>query len=186
MSGAGHVHRDGGPGGPGGPVRPAALRVGILVLSDRASRGASEDTAGPALERWLAGCGVADVVREVLPDEREVIAARLSAWADDLGLQVILTCGGTGVAPRDVTPEATRAVIAMEIPGFGERMRAAGAESTPRAIIGRGLAGVRGTTLIVNLPGSPTAAVQSLAAVWPAVPHLVAKLGGDPTPCAGG
>jgi molybdenum cofactor synthesis domain-containing protein len=161
-----------------------SLRVAILVLSDKGSRGEREDRSGPALERWLADRGLEVVERTVLPDQRTVIADRLTHWADGGGIDLILTCGGTGVSPRDVTPEATREVITTEIPGFGELMRAASLARSPHAICSRALAGYRGGCLIVNLPGSPRAAVENLEAVWSAVPHSVAKIQGDEGDCA--
>jgi len=159
------------------------LRIGVLVLSDKGAAGEREDASGPALRAFLAGEGQDDVTYALLSDDREAIAARLRAWCDDRRLDVVLTCGGTGVAARDVTPEATRDVIGVEIPGFGERMRAASAAVSPHAIVSRALAGARGGTLIINVPGSPRAAVENLAAVWAAVPHTVAKLQGDPDDC---
>ena len=160
-----------------------ALRVAILVLSDKGSRGEREDLSGPALRTWVTerGCDVPRL--DILPDERPAIAARLVQWCDQRVADVILTCGGTGVSPRDTTPEATRDVIGLEIPGFGEAMRAASLAKTPHALVSRALAGTRADTLIINLPGSPRAAVENLAAVWSAVPHLVAKLQGDSADC---
>ena len=160
------------------------LQAGILVLSDKGSRGEREDTSGPALKGFLTVRGLDVVKFEILPDERAAIAARLAAWVDEGSLDLILTCGGTGVSPRDVTPEATRDVIATELPGFGERMRAVSLEKSPHAIVSRAIAGIRGRCLIINLPGSPRAATENLAAVWAAVPHTVAKLQGDMTDCA--
>jgi molybdenum cofactor synthesis domain-containing protein len=159
------------------------LRVVILVLSDRCARGESEDGSGSALRDWLAARQVTVGGLEILPDEREVIARFLQDACDGDAWDLVLTCGGTGVAPRDVTPEATREVIDRELPGFGEAMRRAGAQVSPHAAISRALAGVRSGVLIVNLPGSPRAAVESLEAVWPAVPHAVAKIQGDPADC---
>ena len=162
-----------------------ARRAGVLVLSDKGSRGERIDTAGPALADFLAARGWTGAKLELLPDDRAAIAARLRTWCDDEGLDLILTCGGTGVSPRDVTPEATGEVIERELPGFAERMRTVSFDVTPHALISRALAGTRGDTLIINLPGSPRAALENLAAVWDAVPHLVAKLQGDPADCAG-
>ncbi len=160
------------------------LRLSLVVLSDRCSRGEAEDGSGPALVEWLAARGHDGVPVEIIPDECELIAERLRALCDGGDVDVVVTCGGTGVSVRDVTPEATRAVIDRELPGFGEAMRAASAEKSPHAIISRALAGLRGTVLVINLPGSPRAAVENLAAVWPAVAHTVAKAGGDDAPCA--
>lgn len=160
-----------------------ALRCAILVLSDRASRGQRIDTSGPALADWLDDNGHPGAAVEILPDEQERIAAWLARRADSGEWDVVLTCGGTGVSARDVTPEATRAIIDREIPGFAERMRSVSFASTPRALVSRALAGTRAGTLIINLPGSPRAALENLSAVWPAVPHLVAKLQGDLEDC---
>ena len=160
-----------------------SLRVAILVLSDKGSRGEREDLSGPALRTWVTerGCDVPRL--DILPDERPAIGERLVQWCDQRIADVILTCGGTGVSPRDITPEATRDVIGREIPGFGEAMRAASLAKSPHALVSRALAGTRADTLIINLPGSPRAAVENLDAVWSAVPHLVAKLQGDPSDC---
>ncbi len=160
------------------------LRAFLLVLSDKGSRGEREDTSGPALAEFLGERGVEVVRLDILPDERDQIAARLTAWADDGMCDLVVTCGGTGVSPRDVTPEATRDVIDRELPGFGERMRAASLEKSPHAIVSRAIAGIRAACLIINLPGSPRAALENLDAVWGAVPHTIAKLQGDMTDCA--
>jgi len=171
-----------------GGVRPGPrpLRACLLVLSDKGSRGERADASGPALKDFLAARGVEVVRLEVLPDERGQIADRLADWADDRLCDVIITCGGTGVSPRDVTPEATRDVITRELPGFGERMRAVSLAHSPHAVVSRALAGIRRDCLIINLPGSPRAALENLSAVWEAVPHAVAKLQGDMTDCAPG
>ena len=159
------------------------LKAAVLVLSDKGSRGQREDLSGPALVAFLAERGHPGALLEILPDERNLIAERLRVFCDDLALDLVLTCGGTGVSARDVTPEATREIITREIPGFGEQMRAASLKKSPHALISRALAGTRSGTLIINLPGSPRAALENLAAVWEAVPHLVAKLQGDPSDC---
>lgn len=164
----------------------AELRTGVLIISDRAFAGIREDSSGPALIGYLAEQGLPNVDLIVLPDERARIADALVQWTDNGQFDLILTCGGTGVSPRDVTPEATRDVIVTELPGFGERMRAASLAHSVHAIISRATAGIRGRTLIINLPGSPQAALQNLAAVWPAVAHAVAKLQGDQADCASG
>jgi len=162
------------------------LKTGVLVLSDKGFRGERDDTSGPALLNFLNEQGVVEPRLVVLPDDRERIADALVQWSDNGEFDLIITCGGTGVSPRDVTPEATHDVIATELPGFGERMRAASLAKSPHAIVSRATAGIRGRTLIVNLPGSPKAAIENLTAVWPAVPHTVAKLQGDQTDCAQG
>jgi len=160
------------------------FRTGLMVLSDKGFRGEREDTSGPALVAFLADQGVTDVALVILPDERARIADALVQWADNSNLDLIITCGGTGVSPRDVTPEATADVVTRILPGFGECMRAASLAKSPHAVVSRAIAGIRGRTLIVNLPGSPKAAVENLSVVWPAVPHTVAKLQGDRTDCA--
>jgi len=160
------------------------MKAGILTVSDRSSRGEREDASGPALRRWLTERGVKAVRIEVVPDEEDRISAALRKWADEEGFEIILTTGGTGVSPRDVTPDATRKVVERTIPGFGERMRSKSLEKTPMAIVSRAVAGVRKRSLIINLPGSPKGAVENLEAVWDAVPHAVAKIQGDPSDCA--
>lgn len=160
------------------------MKAAILTLSDKGSRGERADASGPALSSWLAERGVATASTEICPDEAELIAAKLAEWADSGEFDLILTTGGTGVSPRDVTPDATLTVVERVIPGFGEVMRARSLEKTPRAMISRAIAGIRGTTLIINLPGSPKGAVENLEAVWPAVPHAVEKIQGDQSECA--
>jgi len=160
------------------------MQAAILTLSDKGSRGERVDTSGPALRDWLAERQVEVIHMELMPDDRAGIAALLADWADRLQPDLILTTGGTGVSPRDVTPEATRQVLDRELPGFGELMRARSLEKTPHAVISRALAGIRGRSLIINLPGSPRGAVENLGFIWPAVPHTVAKLQGDPSDCA--
>jgi len=155
---------------------PGQVRVAVLVVSDRAARGERPDATGPHLRELIGSKGAAVTEVKVVPDEKEQIAAALRDWCDRV--DVILTAGGTGLADRDVTPEATACVIERTVPGIGEAMRAAGLRSTPHAMLSRGIAGVRGRTLIINLPGSPRGAAESLEAVWAAVPHAVALLTG--------
>lgn len=159
------------------------MKAAILTLSDRSSRGERADASGPALEKWLAEQGVKTLCAEVIPDDLDTIVAQLKEWADSGRFDLILTTGGTGVSPRDVTPDATRQILDREIPGFGEMMRAESLKKTPHAMISRAVAGIRGNSLIINLPGSPKGAVENLEAVWRAVPHAVAKLQGDPEEC---
>jgi molybdopterin-guanine dinucleotide biosynthesis protein MobB len=160
------------------------LKAAILTLSDKGARGERKDASGPALESWLAGHGVTVLHAEMIPDDRDEIIVKLMGWADSGAFDLILTTGGTGVSPRDVTPDATRHILEREIPGFGEIMRSESLAKTPHAMISRAVAGVRGKALIINLPGSPKGAIENLEAVWPAVPHAVAKIQGDPADCA--
>lgn len=160
------------------------MKAGILTLSDKGARGERVDLSGPALTEWLKPKGVETELYEMIPDDEDLIAAKLSEWADNGGLDIILTTGGTGVSPRDVTPEATTRVLDKVIPGLGELMRSRSLAKTPSAAISRAVAGIRGRTLIINLPGSPRGAVENLEAVWDAVPHAVAKIQGDPSDCA--
>ncbi len=157
------------------------IRFGILTLSDRSARGERADASGPALANLIQAEGWSVVVQSLLPDEEYAIRERLIAWADSGELDVILTTGGTGFAPRDVTPEATRAVIERESPGLAEAMRAASLKITPHAMLSRIVTGIRRKTLIINLPGSPKGAVENLQVVMPVLPHAVQLLHEDPT-----
>ena len=154
------------------------IRVGVLTVSDRSARGVRVDLGGPAVAEaalaQLPGASVAE--RAVVPDDRAAITARLIEWADGLGLDLVLTTGGTGFAPRDVTPEATLDAIERLAPGLAEAMRAASLRVTPHAMLSRAVAGIRGRTLIINLPGSPKGAVENLAAIAPVLPHAIELL----------
>jgi molybdopterin adenylyltransferase len=154
------------------------LRVGILTVSDRVSRGEMDDRGGPAVEEALAPLGAEITARGVVPDERDQIEATLIGWADDEGIDLIFTTGGTGLSRRDVTPEAAAAVCDRLIPGIGEAMRAAGLAQTPMSMISRSIAGVRGTTLIVTLPGSPRGAAEGVQVVLPVLVHAADTLRG--------
>ncbi|MGD0013409.1 MAG: MogA/MoaB family molybdenum cofactor biosynthesis protein [Bryobacteraceae bacterium] len=155
------------------------IQVAVLTISDSVSAGRRTDISGPAVRARLEQLGWSVSVLEALPDELEVISRRLATLADGNQLSAIFTTGGTGVAARDVTPEATRAVIDRDIPGLAELMRAVGRLSTPMAVLSRGVAGVRGRVLIVNLPGSPRGAVESLEAIIGVVPHVFELLRGE-------
>lgn len=150
----------------------------VLTISDSVFAGKRVDLSGPAVRERLQRLGWSVSVLEVLPDDLPAISARLATLADGNQVSAIFTTGGTGVAARDVTPEATRAVIEREIPGLGELMRNRGRSSTPLAVLSRGLAGTRGRVLLVNLPGSPRGAVESLDAIVDVLPHIVELLRG--------
>ena len=154
------------------------IRAAVVTVSDSVVAGTREDRSGPALRDRAHALGWVMSAMELVADESEQIAAVLCRLADSGQVAVILTTGGTGVALRDVTPEATRGVIEREIPGLGELMRTEGLKFTPTAVLSRGLAGVRGRTLIVNLPGSPKGAVESFDAIAKLVPHIVDLLEG--------
>ena len=167
-------------GNAGGAAREGTVRVGIVSISDRASRGEYEDRGGPAVREYLTEVLVTpwEAEARVIPDEEGLIRETLVELVDRLGCCLVITTGGTGPAPRDVTPEATAAVLDMELPGFGEAMRAVSRPHVPTAILSRQMAGVRGAALIVNLPGSPRAVGECLDAVFAAVPDCVDLIGG--------
>jgi len=160
------------------------IRAIVITLSDKGARGEREDQSGPEIAAMLEALGMEVIERRIIPDERGMIRQALLECCDERQADLILTTGGTGVSPRDVTPEATREVIEKEIPGMGEAMRRASAAATPHAMISRALAGIRGRTLIVNLPGSPRGARENLAVLLPALPHAIAKIKGDDRDCA--
>jgi molybdopterin adenylyltransferase len=157
------------------------MRVAVLTISDRSARGQREDRSGPAVAETLVRliAGVETLERRVLPDDRAAIEAELRRLADDGFTDLVLTTGGTGLAPRDVTPQATRAALDYEVPGLAEAMRAATRTAVPSAILSRQVAGVRRRTLVVNLPGSPRGAVECLEAIASVLPHAVATLRGE-------
>jgi molybdenum cofactor synthesis domain-containing protein len=160
------------------------FRVAILTVSDKGSRGEREDLSGLAVEEAVMDMGWRIEAREIVADEIDDIAAKLEQYSDELGVDLVLTTGGTGLSPRDVTPEATRRVIQREAPGFAEAMRAASQHVTPHAMLSRATSGIRGCTLIVNLPGSPRGAKENLEVILPALPHGLEKLRGDGGECA--
>ena len=156
------------------------IRFGILTLSDRSSRGERADASGPALADLIRAENWSVAEQVILPDDESAIRAKLMEWADSGRFDVILTTGGTGFALRDVTPEATRAVIQRDAPGLAETMRAESLRKTPHSMLSRAVAGIRGQTLIVNLPGSPKGAVENLQTIAPVLSHAVQLLKDDP------
>lgn len=159
------------------------IRTAIITLSDKGSKGEREDESGRVIRELITGIGAVVDQYEILPDEQTGIIEALKRMSDSGVIDLILTTGGTGVAPRDVTPEATRAVIERELPGMAEAMRAESLRKTPHAMISRAIAGIRKRTLIVNLPGSPRAARENLAVILPALTHAIEKIKGDPRDC---
>lgn len=162
-----------------------SLRIGVLTISDRAARGERPDASGPALEVLVSKQGWRLAARLTVPDDEQAIREALRGWADGGSIDVILTTGGTGFSPRDVTPEATQAVVDRAAPGLSEAMRSASLAVTPHAMLSRAVAGIRGRTLIVNLPGSPKAAVENMHVIADVLPHAVQLLQEDPHSEAG-
>ena len=155
-------------------------RIGLVSVSDRASRGEYEDRSGPAMQSWLEGVLTSswEPVFRLIPDEPDLVKSTLIELADEEGCDLVITAGGTGPAPRDITPEATEAVCTRLLPGFGEEMRRASLAEVPTAILSRQLAGIRGSCLLLNLPGSPRAVSTCLQAVFAAIPDCVDLIGG--------
>lgn len=158
--------------------------VGIITISDKGARGEREDKSGPAIKEMVTALPAVVKICEIVPDSKDIIANTIKKFADNKKLDLIITTGGTGVSPRDVTPEATREVIEKELPGMAEAMRAEGLKKTPHAMISRAVVGMRHRSLIVNLPGSPKAVRENLSAILPALPHALSKIKGDETECA--
>lgn len=157
------------------------MKAAILVVSDRAARGEREDKSTTAIAAALANAEI--IAREIVPDEEDAIAEAIVRLVDDIGADLVVTTGGTGIAPRDVTPEATRAVLDREIPGLAEIMRVKSYEITPHASLSRAVAGFRGKSIVINLPGSPKGARECLEIVLPAIPHALELLRGDVRDC---
>ncbi|HON58775.1 MAG TPA: molybdopterin adenylyltransferase [Smithella sp.] len=160
------------------------ILAGIITVSDKGSQGRREDLSGPAVAEMLAGANVNLTCTLIIPDEKDQIKQAIIRLADKEKLDLILTTGGTGVSPRDVTPDATLEVIDKQIPGMAEAMRQQSMRITPHAMISRAVAGIRGRCLIVNLPGSPKGAKENLAVILPALKHAVEKIKGDDSECA--
>lgn len=158
-------------------------KIGILTLSDKGARGERVDESGPLLSQMVAELG--EVVRyQIIADDTDTLVMMLTRWIDDLHLDLILTTGGTGLSPRDLTPQATESILDYQIPGMAEAMRAASLAKTPHAMLSRALVGVRKQSLIVNLPGSPRGAGENFSVLLPVLPHALEKLKGDPSDCA--
>lgn len=164
-------------------VNNSGYRIGVLTLSDKGARGERVDESGPLLADMVSELG--EVIRyQVIPDDYETIILMLKSWSDDLGLDLILTTGGTGLSPRDCAPQATQTILDYEVPGMAEAMRMESLKITSRAMLSRALVGVRKQAMIINLPGSPKAARENFAVLLPVLPHALEKLKGDPSDCA--
>jgi len=153
-------------------------KVGILTVSDAGSKGERADTSGDTISEIVAREGFREVRRDIVPDEAEMISEVLSSWCDSGEMELVLTTGGTGLGPRDVTPEATRAVVELEVPGIAEALRVQTLAKTPLAMLSRSVAGVRSGCLIINLPGSPTGVRECLDVAVPAIPHALEMVKG--------
>ncbi len=160
------------------------IRAGVITVSDRGSQGMREDKSGPEIVKLLEGIGIGIGESAIVPDEIDQIRASLIDFADCRRMDLIVTTGGTGVSPRDVTPDATMAVIDREVPGMAEAMRRESHRITPHALISRAVVGIRGRTLIINLPGSPKSVRENFSVILPAIRHAIEKIKGDDRECA--
>lgn len=160
------------------------ITAGIITVSDKGSRGEREDLSGREIEQLLLEISIQATEYDIIPDEREVIGSTLIRYVDEKKIDLIITTGGTGVSPRDVTPDATLDVIEQEIPGMAEAMRRESTVKTPHGMISRAVVGIRKQSLIVNLPGSPRAVRENLSVILPALRHAIEKIKGDESDCA--
>lgn len=159
------------------------ITAGVITVSDKGSRGEREDISGREVIRVLKEMPASVIDYEIIPDEKEVIKQKLTEYTDEKNLDLVITTGGTGVSPRDLTPDATLEIIEKEIPGMAEVMRRKSGAKTPHAMISRAVVGIRGQSLIINLPGSPKGAVENLSFIIPALEHAIDKIKGDETDC---
>ena len=166
-----------------GTLREKPFTFAVLTVSDKGSQGEREDTSGANLKNIFTEQGYRLAAYDIVPDQAAVIENTLVKWVDQLGVDLIITTGGTGVSPSDVTPEATRKVIDKEIPGMAEAMRQASLLKTPHAVLSRGIAGIKKESLIINLPGSKKAAAENIASVRAAIPHALEKIKGSQVDC---
>jgi molybdenum cofactor synthesis domain-containing protein len=157
------------------------LKVGILTISDKGYRGERQDKSGEVILEILSGIGARIANYDIVPDEKNLITGKLVKWADEGNVDIIITTGGTGLSPRDVTPEATLSVVDRVVPGFAEAMRAESLKKTPMAMLSRAVTGTRGNCLIINLPGSPRAVRECLEPILPVLPHAMETLKGQAT-----
>lgn len=160
------------------------INAGVLTISDKGYRGQRIDSSGPLIAEMLIAAGYSVEVKAIVPDNEEKIVEHLIDWVDNKDIRFVVTTGGTGLSPSDVTPEAMLRVIKYQIPGMAEAMRSESRKKTPNAMISRAIAGVRANSLIVNLPGSPQGAQENLSVILPAVNHALAKIGGDKSDCS--